>query len=144
MLLYGVDARVGALAAPRRRPRAVVLRRRGRRGRGRRAGGNCIKMSLPGKSILGDYFQENGTSKRPFLSLRISFPGRPFYIQFVPAVRRRGRRRRLLRGRPRRRIGRRVAGGDDVWNEADEIDKVLRKRQKRHKVGVLMVFGDSL
>ena len=30
-------------------------------GRGR-PGGNCIKLGLPGKSILGDYFQENRTS----------------------------------------------------------------------------------
>ena len=32
------------------------------------------KISLPGKSILRDYFQENRTSRRPFLLLRISFP----------------------------------------------------------------------
>ena len=31
------------------------------------AGANCIKMGLPGKSILGNYFQENRTSRRPFL-----------------------------------------------------------------------------
>ena len=36
--------------------------------------------------ILRDYFQENRTSKRPFLLLRISFPGRPIFIQFVPAL----------------------------------------------------------
>ena len=47
-------------------------------------GGNCIKIGLPGKLILGDYFQENRTSRRPFLILRISFPGRPIFIQFVP------------------------------------------------------------
>ena len=34
-------------------------------------GGNCIKIGLPGKSILRDYFQENITSRRPFLLLRI-------------------------------------------------------------------------
>ena len=33
---------------------------------------------------LGDYFQENRTSQRPFLSLRISFPGRPIFIQLPP------------------------------------------------------------
>ena len=49
-------------------------------------GGNCIKISLPGKSILGDYFQENRTSQRPFLVLRIRFPGRPMFIQFIPAA----------------------------------------------------------
>ena len=49
-------------------------------------GGNCIKIGLPGKSILGDYVQENGTSRRPFLLLRISFPGRPIFIQFIPAL----------------------------------------------------------
>ena len=38
---------------------------------------NCIKIGLPGKSILRDYFQENRTSRRPFLVLRISFPRRP-------------------------------------------------------------------
>ena len=43
----------------------------------RAAGGNCIKIGLPGKLILRDYFQENRTSQRPFLLLRISFPGRP-------------------------------------------------------------------
>ena len=48
--------------------------------------GNCIKIGLPGKSILRDYFQENRTSQRPFLLLRISFPGRPIVIQFVPGV----------------------------------------------------------
>ena len=33
----------------------------GRRGPG---GGNCIKIGLPGKSILADYYQENRTSQR--------------------------------------------------------------------------------
>ena len=50
-------------------------------------GGNCITIGLPGKLILGYYFQENWTSRRPFLLLRISFPGRPgrpVFIQFVP------------------------------------------------------------
>ena len=27
------------------------------------AGGNCMKIGLPGKSILGDYFQENSISE---------------------------------------------------------------------------------
>ena len=30
------------------------------------------------------HFQENGTSQRPFLLLRINFPGRPIFIQFIP------------------------------------------------------------
>ena len=30
-----------------------------------RPGGNCIKIGLHGKSILGDYIQENRTSPRP-------------------------------------------------------------------------------
>ena len=30
--------------------------------RGKIPGTNCIKIGLPGKSILGDYFQENRTS----------------------------------------------------------------------------------
>ena len=42
------------------------------------------KIGLPGKSILGNYFQENKISRTPFLLLRISFPGRPILIQFVP------------------------------------------------------------
>ena len=29
-------------------------------------GGNCIKISLPGKTILGDSFQEKMTSQRPW------------------------------------------------------------------------------
>ena len=49
------------------------------------AGANCIKIGLPGKSILEYYFQENRTSRRPFLLLRISFPGKPIFIQLVPA-----------------------------------------------------------
>ena len=43
-----------------------------------------MKIGLPGKSILRDYFQEKRTSRRPFLFLRISFPGKPISIQFVP------------------------------------------------------------
>ena len=46
--------------------------------------GNCIKLGLPGKSILRDYFQENRIPRRPFLLLRIRFPGRPILIQFFP------------------------------------------------------------
>ena len=46
-----------------------------------RPAGNCIKIGLPGKSILGDYFQEKRTSRRPLLLLRISFPARPIFIQ---------------------------------------------------------------
>ena len=42
--------------------------------------GDCIKMGLPGKLILGDCFQENRTSRRPFPLLRISFPGRPTFL----------------------------------------------------------------
>ena len=38
------------------------------------------------KSILGDYFQENRTSPRPFLLLRIRFPGRPIFIQLPPGI----------------------------------------------------------
>ena len=49
-------------------------------------GGNCVKIGLLGKSILGDYFQGNRTSQRPFLLLRISFPGRPIFIHFIPGT----------------------------------------------------------
>ena len=45
---------------------------------------NCIKIGLPGKPILRDYFQENKTSQRPFLLLRINFPGRPIFLQLPP------------------------------------------------------------
>ena len=47
-------------------------------------GTTCIKIGLPGKLILGDYFQENMTPRRPLLLLRISFPGRPIFIQLHP------------------------------------------------------------
>ena len=33
----------------------------------RAPGGKCIEIGLPGKSILGYYFQENKTSIRPFI-----------------------------------------------------------------------------
>ena len=48
-------------------------------------GMNCIKIGLPGKSILRDYFQENRISRRKLL-LRINFPGRPIFIQLPPEV----------------------------------------------------------
>ena len=48
--------------------------------------GNCIEIGLPGKSILRDYFPENMISGWPFLLLRISFPGRPIFIQFIPGA----------------------------------------------------------
>ena len=48
-------------------------------------GTNCIKIGLPGKLILRDHFQEkSGTSRRPFLLLRIRFPGRPIFKQLPP------------------------------------------------------------
>ena len=43
-----------------------------------------LEDSFSEKLILRDYFQENMTSQRPFLLLRISFPGRPIFIQFIP------------------------------------------------------------
>ena len=46
-------------------------------------GANCIKIGLPRKLILGDYFQKKRTSRRRFLLLKISFPGRPIFIQFI-------------------------------------------------------------
>ena len=46
-------------------------------------GGNCIKIGLPGKLILRDYFKRIGLPKY-LLLLRISFPGRPIYIQLPP------------------------------------------------------------
>ena len=41
------------------------------------------KIGLPGKSILGDSYQENMTSRRPFLLLRIDFPGRPILYNYL-------------------------------------------------------------
>ena len=53
--------------------------------RGRaRPGANCIKLGLTGKLIL-NYYQENWTSRRPFLLLMISFPGRP--ILYISSLR---------------------------------------------------------
>ena len=43
------------------------------------SGGNCMKIGLPGKLILGYYYQENRTSQRPFLLLRISFFGKTYF-----------------------------------------------------------------
>ena len=45
---------------------------------------NCIKIGFTGKLIIRDYFQENVTSRRPFLLLRISLPRRPIFIQLPP------------------------------------------------------------
>ena len=73
----------------RRRPRAAESPRSRSRCRSQ-AGANCIRIGLPGKLILGDYFQENRSSGRPFLLLRISFPGRPIFIQFIPGEEGRG------------------------------------------------------
>ena len=62
-----------------------------------------MKISLPGKLILGDYFQGNRTSRRPFLLLRISFPGRPIFTQLPPRetlhVRRRNEKNPYLKGK---------------------------------------------
>ena len=51
-----------------------------------RSGSNCIKIGLPVKSILRDYFQENRTSGRPFLLLRISVQGSAIFIQLIPVL----------------------------------------------------------
>ena len=45
-----------------------------------------MKMGLPGKLILGDYFQGNRTSRSPFLLMRICLPGRPIFIQFIQGL----------------------------------------------------------
>ena len=54
------------------------------------------KIGLPGKSILGDYFQENRTFLRHFLLLRIRFPGRPILIQLPTEAGVQGRLQLLL------------------------------------------------
>ena len=53
-------------------------------------GGQLYKEGFPGKSILRDHFQENRTSQRPFLLLRISFPAR--HIFYTIATREDGRK----------------------------------------------------
>ena len=68
----------------RKRPRRQTLPPFATSQRENDAGDELYKIGLPGKSILGDCFQENMTSRRPFFFLRISFPGRPIFIQFVP------------------------------------------------------------
>ena len=50
----------------------------------RTSGDNCIKIGPPGKSILRDYFQENRSTRRPFLLLRISFPRSPIVYTIRP------------------------------------------------------------
>ena len=52
--------------------------------RGRRD--QLYEKGLSGKSILGVYFQENKTSRRPFLLLRISFPERPILYNCLQAA----------------------------------------------------------
>ena len=42
-----------------------------------------MKIGLPGKLILRDYFQEKRTSRRPFLLLRIDFPGIPILYNWL-------------------------------------------------------------
>ena len=78
------------------RPRAAVYD----------SGGNCIKIGLPGKWIFRDYFHDNITSQRPFLFLRISFPGRSIFIKFIPVCELAGIRGggggRVRRGKVRR------------------------------------------
>ena len=90
------DRRLSAAVAPvprarrrRRPPDRRLLRVRAGRAAAQvppLPGMNCIKIGLPEKSILGDHFQENMTSQRPFLLLRIIFPGRPIFIQFIPGT----------------------------------------------------------
>ena len=105
------------------RPQPLLVRRGGRacprlqpKHRCLRPGMNYIKIGLPGKLILGDYFEENMTSQRPFLFLRISFQGRPIFIQLPPVGQRhrqreqRRRRHTQTRQRPRRRRNRYVQG----------------------------------
>ena len=81
----------------------------------RRSGGNCIKIGFPGKLIIRDYFQENMTSQRPFLLLRISFSGRPIFIQFVPGP----SAAPLLAAR----VGRRRDRRPRVWRRGPELSR---------------------
>ena len=76
------------------------------------------KIGLPRKSILGDYFQENRTSRRPFLLLRINFPGRPIFIQLTPDG-----------GRERARL----PGMEDQPEEPDSVDKLHWASRHGHR-----------
>ena len=42
------------------------------------------KIGLPGKAILGDYFQENRTSRRPFSLTEIQFSGKTHFYTIRP------------------------------------------------------------
>ena len=88
---------------------------------------NCIKIGLPGKSIFRDYFQENRTSVRPFLLLRISFPGRPIFILFIPAQ---VRVHRGGRGGGGGRAGRSAAAHADSTAAGDPATKRRRSAEE--------------
>ena len=47
-------------------------------------GANCIKIGLPGKIDSRRLFPREKDFQRPFLLVRIRFPGRPIFIQLVP------------------------------------------------------------
>ena len=93
-------------------------------------GMNCIKIGLPRKSILRDYFQENMISQRPFLYRRISFTGRPIFTQLPPGgaePRRAGRHVGLLGGGGARGEQRGQAG------RATVLRQPRRGPQRRHQ-----------
>ena len=48
------------------------------------AGGNCIKIGLPGKSILGYYFQSNGTYPKTFSLTENQFSGKTYFYTIHP------------------------------------------------------------
>ena len=84
-------------------------------GRRRLPGGNGIKIGLPGKSILRKHFEENRTSRRPFLLLRISFPGRLIFIQFIPGGHGHDGGQQVRRGLTRRQVGLDLEGGWEFY-----------------------------
>ena len=70
---------------------------------GVRTGGNCIKIGLPGKSILRNYFQENRTFPETFYLTENQLSGKIYFYTIRPWCRGGGRRRpmwSLCRSRP--------------------------------------------
>ena len=49
-----------------------------------RAGANCIKIGLPGKLTLRDYFQGNMTYRRPFFFTENQFSGKTYFYTIHP------------------------------------------------------------
>ena len=110
----GVGSPVRGLRVAPGQRRVVAQLEHLRRARPKPRQGPIVKISLPGKLIVRDYFQENRTSRRPFLLLIhvINFPGRLIFTQSLPeggadpVVGAELQLLHLVRGARRRRLGR--------------------------------------